>query len=77
MMGASLIHGLAVDKLSRKAHSKDLISNDLFISVRDVRLVLGSELRIPKCFQTRFVRELVDEGLLEVVDKRNVKIIKH
>ncbi len=74
-MKLSVAHKLAIEKLSRKAHSKDLVSEELFISVGDCRRVLGNELNIPRVYQTRFVRELVEAGCAEVVDKRNLKII--
>ena len=66
---------LAASKL-RGAGVEDVVSGEVFITVKNARVVLGSSLRVGRSDQTSIIDELCDLGLVESVNKRLIKIKK-
>lgn len=64
---------LILDKLRDKSFASD--DSGVYVHYKDVRYVLGCSFKIPKPFQYGLINDLKREKLLEVVDKKTIKIL--
>ena len=75
MVKVSAWHKFAADTL-RKRGVKDHVSGEVFIDFVDARYTLGVCLKVKHYLQPVIIRELKEFGLIEIVNRRKIRVLK-
>lgn len=74
-LAPSVWQEIAVDRFKNRG-VEDVVSGEHFISWRNARRILGEDLRVKRVLQVRALMELDSLGLIEVVNRRLIKVPK-
>lgn len=74
-MEISELHKLVIERL-RNGSVEDLITGDVYIPKRKLRVLLGQRCSIPKRLHVRLIKELKELGVLERINRDNYKLKK-